>query len=135
MLRRSFVCLVVALIAADPAGAGTIVVKLALAPGKLRLTAKPAAISRGGKQAVAVQVADGRGNGKGWTLRLVRTAGLTVTSITARCAARSTCTLPRAVTPAKGAVLRAAPGTGMGVVELVVTVRAAKSATAAFAVS
>ena len=45
-----------------------------------------------------------------------------MTSITARCATGSTCTLPRAVQAASGAiVLQAARDTGMGVIQLVVT--------------
>jgi hypothetical protein len=59
-----------------------------------------------------------------------------VTSITARCAQGSTCTLPRAVgAPSKTTVLRAAPRTGMGIVELVVMVRAASATTASFSIS
>jgi hypothetical protein len=43
-------------------------------------------------------------------------------AIAARCAADSTCTLPAASgTPSGNIVLRAAPGTGMGVMNLVVT--------------
>ena len=48
-----------------------------------------------------------------------------MTSITARCAAGSTCTLPRAAQGPKGSVvLQAAHDTGMGVLNLVVTVAA-----------
>jgi hypothetical protein len=46
-----------------------------------------------------------------------------VTSITARCAPGSTCTLPRSFGTANGAtILHVAPDSGMGVMELVVTV-------------
>lgn len=136
MLRTTLACLAVALVAAVPAGAKRIVVKAALAPGKLKIAAAPTAVPAGAQRAISIRVADARGNGRGWTLRLVRPASLTVTSITARCAARSTCTLPRAVaTPKAATVLRAAPGTGMGIVDLVVTVRAAAGATASFTVS
>ena len=59
-----------------------------------------------------------------------------MTSITARCAANSTCTLPTAVgTPSGGVVLRAATGTGMGVMNLVVTVTAATKTSVSFAIS
>ena len=85
-------------------------------------------------------VADGRGSGKGWTLRLATSRPVTVTSITARCAAGSTCTLPRAAQGPNGSVvLRAAHDTGMGVLNLVVTVAAlpdgAKPVPVAFTVS
>jgi hypothetical protein len=72
---------------------------------------------------VPVTVADGRGNGKGWTLRVSAARSVTITGITARCAADSTCRLPTAVASPDGdVVLRAAAGTGMGVMHLVVTV-------------
>lgn len=136
MLRTTLACLAVALVAAVPAGAKRIVVKAALAPGKLKIAAAPTAVPAGAQRAISIRVADARGNGHGWTLRLVRPASLTVTSITARCAAQSTCTLPRALAaPKAAAVLRAAPGTGMGIVDLVVTVRAAAGATASFTIS
>jgi len=45
-----------------------------------------------------------------------------IVGITARCASGSTCTLPTAVgTPDGNLVLRAARGSGMGVMNLVVT--------------
>jgi hypothetical protein len=128
--------LAVALVAAVPAGAKRIVVRATLAPGKLRIAAAPTAVPAGAQRAIPVRVADARGNGRGWTLRLVRPAGLTVTTITARCEVGSTCTLPRALAGPKGATaLQAARGTGMGVVELVVTVRAAGPAIASFSIS
>jgi hypothetical protein len=136
MLRTTLACLVVALVTAVPAGAKRIVVRAALAPGKLNIASRPTAVPAGAERAISVRVADARGNGRGWTLRLVHASGLTVASIAARCAAGSTCTLPRALAAPKGpAVLRAAAGTGMGIVDLVVVVRASARATASFAVS
>jgi hypothetical protein len=83
-----------------------------------------------------VTVADGRRTGAGWTLRFSRGTGLTVTKITARCAAHSTCTLPRAgAAPSGRTVLRAARATGMGSISLVVTVRAASATPVGFSVS
>jgi hypothetical protein len=79
-------------------------------------------------------VTDGRGTGTGWTLRL-NTPGATVTSITAACASNSTCTLPHAVGPATGAsILATAQGTGMGVMNLVVTVSGQPKGPLAFSV-
>jgi len=121
---------------AAPAGAGTIVVKLGLVPGKLSVKAAPAHLAAGAASSIDVKVADGRGTGAGWTLRFANATGLTVTSITARCAAGSTCTLPTAAAEPSGAtVLRAASDTGMGVIDLVVTVRASAAASVRFAVS
>jgi hypothetical protein len=136
VLRTTIALLAVALVAAVPAGAKRIVVRVSLAPGKLRIAAAPTVVPAGAQRAISVRVADARGSGRGWTLRLVRAGGLTVTSITARCAAGSTCTLPRALAaPKSTTVLQAARGTGMGIVDLVVTVRAVARTTASFAVS
>lgn len=136
VLRTTLAFLAVALVAAVPAGAKRIVVKVCLAPGKLKIAAAPTAVPAGAQRAISIRVADARGNGHGWTLRLLRPRGLTVTAITVRCAAGSTCTLPRAIAPPKAsAVLRATAGTGMGIVDVVVTVRASARATASFAVS
>ena len=123
VLRRVLIALSLALLTAGPAGAGTIVVTLSFAPGKLVAKSAPAAASENGPVQVPVTIADGRGNGKGWTLRLVARRAVTVTSITARCAAGSTCTLPRAAQGSSGStVLRAARDSGMGVMNLGVTV-------------
>jgi hypothetical protein len=125
VLRRTLIVLAIALLTAGPAGAGTIVVKLTFAPGKLVAKSAPAAVSDQGALQVPVTIADGRGNGKGWTLHLAAGRAVTVTSITARCAAGSTCTLPRAAQgPSGSTVLQAAHDTGMGVLNLVVTVAA-----------
>ena len=115
--------LLLALLLAAPACAGTIVVQLTFVPGKLVVRSAPATATAGGSLRVPVTVADGRGNGRGWTLRLASGTPVRITSITARCAPNSTCTLPRAAGAPSGAVvLRAARDSGMGVVNLVVTV-------------
>ena len=123
VLRRSLIVLAIALLTAGPAGAGTIIVKLTFAPGKLVAKSAAASATADGPVQVPVTVADGRGSGNGWTLRLATRRPVTVTSITARCAASSTCTLPRAAQgPTGRLVLHAAHDTGMGVMNLVVTV-------------
>ena len=125
VLRRTLIVLAIALLTAGPAGAGTIIVKLTFAPGKLVAKSAAAAATANGPVQVPVTVADGRGSGKGWTLRLATSRPVTVTSITARCAAGSTCTLPRAAQgPSGSIVLQAAHDTGMGVLNLVVTMAA-----------
>ncbi len=136
MLRWAVIASLVAALAAGPAGAGTIIVKLGLVPGKLSVAAAPVSLSAGATSSIAVKVADGRGTGAGWALRFARGKGLTVRSITARCAANSTCTLPTAAaTPSGSTVLRASKDTGMGVMVLVVTVRASSATDVSFAVS
>lgn len=128
--------LVLALLVAAPAGAGTIVVRLTLAPGKLAVASAPTRAAAGSTVSIPVEIADGRGSGKGWTLRFANASGLTVIGITARCAGNSTCTLPRAVAAPSGAtVLEALHDTGMGIILLVVTVRASTAANVAFSVS
>jgi len=123
VLRRILIGLTLVLLSAAPAGAGTIVVRLTFAPGELVEKSAPAAATAAGSVQVAVTVADGRGNGKGWTLRLSASRPVTVTAISARCATHSTCTLPRAVRAPSGTVpLQAARDTGMGVINLVVTI-------------
>ena len=128
MLRRLLISSFAALVLAAPACAGTIVVKLTFAPGKLTYAAAPAAATTAGSVQVLVKVADARGTGKGWTLHVSAARSVTILGITARCAANSTCTLPAAATTPSGtAVLQAAHDTGMGVMNLVVTVAALKS--------
>ncbi len=120
VLRRLLLCSTLVLLAAGPAAAGTIGVGLTFAPGKLSLAAAPARLAPGVRVSVPVTIADGRGSGRGW--RLVASSSVTVLSITATCAAHSTCTLPTAAGRPSGAtILRSAKGTGMGVVKLVVT--------------
>jgi hypothetical protein len=110
------------------ASAGTIVVKLTFVPGRLAARAAPVAATAAESVRVPVTIADGRGNGKGWTLRVSAARSVTITAITAQCAPNSTCRLPiPATSPAGNIVLRAAQGTGMGVMHVVVTVAALQS--------
>jgi hypothetical protein len=128
VLRRISITILVALFLAAPAGAGTIIVKLTFAPGKLAVKAAPTTVA--GTAQVPVTIADGRGNGKGWTLKVNSASPVRIVAITARCAANSTCTLPSAAsTPSGNVVLRAARDSGMGVMNLVVTVAASSVAT------
>jgi hypothetical protein len=136
VLRRLLIGSILALLLAGPAGAGTIIVQLTFVPGKLTMKAAPATLAPGARMAVPLTIADGRGSGKGWTLKLTGSAIASVASITATCAANSTCTLPTAVgTPSGATVLRAARGTGMGVMNLVVTVTSPTRTDVSFAVS
>lgn len=129
MLRRTLICLVLTLLVAGPASAGQIVVKLGLTPGKLQSTAV-----RTGTRTVVVTVADGRGNGAGWTLRA--SDPVVVTGISARCASSSTCTLPRAVESPQGkVVLHVARDSGMGVMQLEITLQNGVSAATKFLVT
>ena len=128
VLRRSLITVLAALFLAAPAGAGTIIVKLTFVPGKLAVKAIPATVS--GTVQVPVTIADGRGNGHGWTLKVTSAKPVSVVGITARCAANSTCTLPTAASgPSGTVVLRAARDSGMGVMNLVVTLAAPSGAT------
>jgi len=128
VLRRILITVLAALFLAAPAGAGTIIVKLTFAPGKLAVKAAPTTVA--GTAQVPVTIADGRGNGNGWTLKVNSGSPVRVVGITARCAANSTCTLPTAVsTPSGNIVLRAAHDTGMGVMNLVVTLAADSGST------
>ena len=136
VLRRLLLASILLLLLAGPAGAGTIVVKLAFVPGKLSMKAASTTISAGSRASVPMTVADGRGNGDGWTLKVAGSSSVRVVSITATCAANSTCTLPAAVgTPTGATVLHAAKGTGMGVMHLVVTLSSATKSTVSFTVS
>jgi hypothetical protein len=116
MLSRLALTIVAALVFAAPAVAGDIGVTLGFKAGTLAVKTQTATPNR-----VAVTVVDARGNGKGWTLRLTGSGAPTVTRVSMRCAAGSTCTLPSGTAPA-GAILAAAPGTGMGAIEIVLTV-------------
>jgi hypothetical protein len=109
-----------ALLAAGPALGGNIDVGLALHSGGLTLQVPALRAVAGHSVQVPLTVADARGNGAGWTLKLDASASVTITSITARCAAGSTCTLPKAADTA--GILQAARDSGMGVIQLVVTV-------------
>lgn len=128
VLRRLLITVLGALFLAAPAGAGTIIVKLTFVPGKLAAKALPATVT--GTTQVPVTIADGRGNGQGWTLKVNSADPVHVVGIAARCAANSTCTLPTAVsTPSGNIVLRAARDSGMGVMNLVVTLAADSGST------
>jgi hypothetical protein len=128
MLRRALIAFLAALTLAAPAGAGTVIVKLTFVPGKLVVKSAPARVV--GTVEVPVTVADGRGSGEGWTLKVASGRPVEVVAITARCASNSTCTLPTAAgAPAGATVLRAARDSGMGVMNLVVTLRATAGAT------
>ena len=128
VLRRLLITVLAALFLAAPAGAGTIIVKLTLVPGKLAMKAAPTTVA--GTAQVPVTIADGRGNGNGWTLKVNSADPVRDVGITARCAANSTCTLPTAVsTPSGNIVLRAARDSGMGVMNLVVTLESQSGAT------
>jgi hypothetical protein len=134
--RRLLVALIASLLTAAPAAAGTIVVRLTFVPGKLVVRSAPMTATPRSDVQVPVTVADGRGNGTGWTLRVAASHTLRIKSIRARCATGSTCTLPTAMSGPDGKViLRAARGTGMGVIDLVVTVAALPSGTAATALA
>jgi hypothetical protein len=118
MTRRIAICCLAAVVLAGPAGAGTIVVKLGLVPGKLKVAA-----TQTSPTSVSLTIADGRGTGAGWVVR--SSAPLLVTGITAHCASHSTCTLPTlSATPNGRIVLSAARDTGMGVLNVVVTLAA-----------
>lgn len=127
---RLALVLLAALALAGPAAAGDIGVHLAFVPGKLTVSAAPAKTA----SVVTVTVADGRGSGAGWTLSF-RSAAPAVTSITASCAPGSTCTLPRGAGPSGTTALRAAPGTGMGVIRLVIRFAKAPSQAVRLAVA
>jgi hypothetical protein len=128
VLRRISITVLAALFLAAPAGAGTIIVKLTFVPGKLAVKAVPTTVA--GTEQVPVTIADGRGNGSGWTLKVNSASPVRVVGITARCAANSTCTLPTAVsTPSGNIVLRAAHDSGMGVMNLVVTLASQSGST------
>ena len=137
VLRRALIVLAISLLAAGPASAGTIIVKLGLTPGKLAVAAVPASLGAGATSTISVKVADGRGTGAGWTLALDASTPVTITGITARCAAGSTCTLPKVADTA--GILQAARDSGMGVIQLLVTVAPLRSGSAgaplAFSVS
>jgi hypothetical protein len=123
VLRRTLPILLLGLLATGPAEAGTIGVVGTVAAGALSVRAGSATATSHAPVSVAVTVVDARGSGKGWTLRVGAAQAVRIQSVTARCAAHSTCTLPRAATDAGGdVVLRAAANSGMGAIDLVVTV-------------
>ena len=111
-----------ALLVAGPAMGGNIDVGLALRSGGLTLQGPTLAAVAGRSVQVPLTIADARGTGAGWTLKL--SAPVTITSITVRCAPGSTCTLPKAT---GAGLLQAAHDSGMGVIQLVVTVAPLRS--------
>jgi hypothetical protein len=122
MLRLSLIGSALALLIAAPAFGGNVTVTLGLKSGSLTLRAPQLSAAAGKAVQVPITVADGRGSGAGWTLQL-SSKSVEITSITARCALGSTCTLPRSAGSASGtAILHVAPDSGMGVIDLVVTV-------------
>jgi hypothetical protein len=137
MQRWILAALAAALLGAAPALGGNVQVGLALHAGGLTLRAPATAAVAGRTVQVPLTVADARGNGAGWTLRLDVPSGVTVTGITARCATGSTCTLPQ-ITGGNG-LLQAGRDSGMGVVQLLVSVAPLRSGSAsvplAFSVS
>ena len=136
VLRQLLIASTLVLVPAGHAAAGTIVVGLTFAPGKLSVQAKPVLLAAGARVSAPVRVADARGRGTGWTLRVAGASAVTITSITARCAAGSTCTLPSAAgRPSGQTVLRVARGTGMGVIDLVVTLSSPTKTAVSFVVS
>ena len=112
-------------------------VGLALHSGGLTLQVPAVRAMAGRSVQVPLTIADARGTGAGWRLDLDASAPVSITGITARCAAGSTCTLPKAADAA--GILQAAHDSGMGVIELVVTVAPLRSGSAsvplAFSVS
>jgi hypothetical protein len=125
-MRLLLPCLcLAALVGAAPALAGDIQVGLGLHGGGLSVQAPSAAALAGKSVEIPVTVADARGNGAGWTLDVDASSPVTITGISARCASNSTCTLPRAT--AGDGILRAATDSGMGVIQLVVTVAPLRS--------
>jgi hypothetical protein len=118
MTRRIAICVLAALVLVGPAGGGTIVVELGLVPGKLKVAA-----AQTSPTSISLTIADGRGTGAGWSVR--SSVPVQVAGITARCALHSTCTLPTLnATPNGRIVLSAARDTGMGMLNVVVTLRA-----------
>jgi len=120
MRRLLPICLVASLLTAGPALAGNVQVGLGLRAGSLSLQAPTAAALAGKSVQVPLTVADARGSGAGWTLELDVASPVTITGISARCAAGSTCTLPHVISGA--GILHAAADSGMGAIQLVVTV-------------
>jgi hypothetical protein len=116
LLRRLAVTSFAALVLAAPAVAGDIAVTLGFKAGKLGVRARRAHL--GGSVQVRMTVVDARGNGAGRRLRLA--GGGRITRLSARCAAGSTCTLPKGAI--RGATFTAVPHSGMGAVELTATV-------------
>ena len=108
------------------AAAENIPVHLSIASGSLSARVQDETAT-----SVRLRVVDARGTGAGWSLRLAPRGGrLVVTSVRVSCAAGSTCTLPKTAvsypvmlsTTQRTPVLDAAPRTGMGAIEVELTV-------------
>ena len=108
---------------------GNVPVHLALASGGLSAKVEDETSS-----SLRVRVVDARGTGAGWTLRLgTRTGRGVVTSARVSCAGGSTCTLPRTAVSYpvalsathRTSVLDAPSRTGMGAIEIELTVASA----------
>jgi hypothetical protein len=97
-------------------------IRLSLQRGALKVTAPAVAATASGTKSVTVTVTDARGSGAGWSLRLLAAQPVSVMRVTTRCAAHSTCALPRAsgLGPSP-LVLHSLTGSGMGVIKLTVT--------------
>jgi hypothetical protein len=112
---------------------GTVVVNLHFAPGKLVVKSTPTTVAAGATVQVPLTVADGRGTGTAGRCAHRRRW---MTAIMVRCASNSTCTLPKVTSDPSGTlVLAAAKGTGMGIMNLVAPLSAAKRAVLSFTVS
>jgi hypothetical protein len=122
MRKTLLISLFAALVLTAPAFGGTIAVTMGLNSGNLTLSAPATFATAGEATQIPVTVTDARGTGAGWTLKLASGAPVTVTSITAHCANGSTCTLPTSTASNGTTLLQVATGTGMGVMQLVVTV-------------
>ena len=116
VLRRLAVASFAALLLAAPAAAGDIRVTLGFQAGTLGVRAPR--VQLGGSVQVPVTVVDARGSGAGWQLRLA--GGGTITRLSARCAAGSTCTLPKGAID--GSTFTVARHSGMGKIELTATI-------------
>lgn len=125
------------------ASADNVPVHLGIRSGGFSVQLQDAA-APAGTGAVRLRVVDARGTGAGWALRLeARGARVVVTSVRVACAAGSTCTLPRtrvaypvaldASQPAT--VLDALSRTGMGALDVTLTVANASGRPAALSLT
>jgi hypothetical protein len=113
------------LVLAAPAAAGDIAVTLGFKAGTLGV--KAPRVQLGGTVQVPVTVVDARGSGAGWQLRLA--GGGTDSRVVARCAAVSTCPLPKGSLTA--GTFTVTPRSGMGAIVLTVTVSGGRGTFAA----
>jgi hypothetical protein len=131
VLRATLVLAAAAALAAPASAvAEKLPVQLSIAGGALSVKSRDGSAAAG-TDAVRLRLIDARGTGAGWTLRLAaRTGRLVVTGVRVACAAGSTCTLPKtalsypltldAARPL--AVLDAGSRTGMGAIDVTLTV-------------